>query len=355
ESGAVQDLVGVGVADAAQQPWIGQRALERVVLVLERGPERRGVGGEHVDPARIVLAQRPLALHEVDRRPALGAGLGQHERSALELECGQPLLAGASRARRFPVQTPGDHQMDHEEEIALERKDDPLADAPDARDLAPVSRCQAAAPPSAGRRDGAASRARDAPRRREAPARGGRLRRRAARASGGMVPSAAMDAYRAVVDKRDQRAFLPKPLPDESLRRILQAGRMTGSSKNSEPNRLVVVRDRERLRALAGLSRFARWLADAAVVVVIAQTQPHEFDAGRCAQNMMVAAWNDGIGSCPAPPPEADLGKALGIPAGVVINRVIGFGYVDPGHAAAPPSVARRRLPLDTLVHWETW
>src|SRR5438034_10739525 len=117
-------------------------------------------------------------------------------------------------------------------------------------------------------------------RRREAPARGGRLRRRAARASGGMVPSAAMDAYRAVVDKRDQRAFLPKPLPDESLRRILQAGRMAGSSKNSEPNRLVVVRDRERLRALAGLSRFARWLADAAVVVVIAQTQPHEFDAG---------------------------------------------------------------------------
>ncbi len=170
-----------------------------------------------------------------------------------------------------------------------------------------------------------------------------------------MVPSAAMDAYRAVVDKRDQRAFLPKPLPDESLRRILQAGRMTGSSKNSEPNRLVVVRDRERLRALAALSRFARWLADAAVVVVIAQTAQHEFDAGRCAQNMMVAAWNDGISSCPAHLPEADVAKLLGIPGGVVINRVIGFGYVDPGHAAAPPSVARRRLPLDTLVHWETW
>src|SRR5216117_3854477 len=44
----------------------------------------------------------------------------------------------APRTRRFPVQTPGDHQMDHEKEIALERKDDPLADTPDARDLAPV-------------------------------------------------------------------------------------------------------------------------------------------------------------------------------------------------------------------------
>ena len=51
-----------------------------------------------------------------------------------------------------------------------------------------------------------------------------------------------MDAYRAVVDKRDQRFFVDRPLPDEALRRILQAARMTGSSKNSEPNRLVVVR-----------------------------------------------------------------------------------------------------------------
>jgi nitroreductase len=164
-----------------------------------------------------------------------------------------------------------------------------------------------------------------------------------------------MDAYRATVDKRDQRAFLPKPLPDESLRRILQAARMTGSSKNVEPNRLVVVRDRERLRRLAAFGSFARWLADAAVVVVIAQTQRHEFDAGRCAQNMMVAAWNDGIGSCPAHLPEAELGTLLGIPSALHINRVIGFGYIDGAHAAAPRSVSRTRKPLDELVHWETW
>src|SRR5262245_27878124 len=164
-----------------------------------------------------------------------------------------------------------------------------------------------------------------------------------------------MDAYRAVVDKRDQRAFLPKALPDEALRRILQAGRMTGSSKNREPNRFVVVRDDERRRAIAGLSRFARWLADAAVVVVIVQTEQHEFDAGRCAQNMMVAAWNDGVSSCPAHVPEPELAKLLGIPSGVSINRVIGFGYVDPARTTPPASVARRRLPLETLVHWEMW
>lgn len=165
----------------------------------------------------------------------------------------------------------------------------------------------------------------------------------------------AMDAYRAVVDKRDQRVFLPTPIPDGALRRILQAGRMTGSSKNREPNRFVVVSDRERRAALAGLSRFARWLAEAAAVVVLVQTEAHEFDAGRCAQNMMVAAWAEGIGSCPAHLPEAEVAKLLGVPAGVTINRVLGFGYVDPAQAAPPASVARRRRPLEELVHWETW
>src|SRR5438046_9660218 len=63
-----------------------------------------------------------------------------------------------------------------------------------------------------------------------------------------------MDAYRAVVDKRDQRVYLPKPIPADALRRILQAARMTGSSKNREPNRLVVVSERAGVRALGALS-----------------------------------------------------------------------------------------------------
>lgn len=164
-----------------------------------------------------------------------------------------------------------------------------------------------------------------------------------------------VDAYQAIVAKRDQRAFLPRPISEESLRRILQAGRMTGSSKNRESNRFIVVRDRERLAAIAALGAFGAWLADAAAVVVIVQTDEHQFDAGRCAQNMMVAAWNDGIGSCPAHLPESDLAKLLGIPSTIAVNRVIGFGSIDPLRAGPPKRVGRRRLPLTELVHWETW
>jgi nitroreductase len=164
-----------------------------------------------------------------------------------------------------------------------------------------------------------------------------------------------MDTYRAIVDKRDQRAFLPRPIPDGALRRILQAGRMTGSSKNREPNRFVVVRDPARLGAIAALGRQARWLAGAAVLVAIVQTERHEYDAGRCAQNMMLAAWGDGIGSCPAHVPEAELGALLRVPAGLHVNRVIGFGYIDPDRSGPPKSVGRRRLPIEELTHWEGW
>ncbi|TMQ22565.1 MAG: hypothetical protein E6K82_13060 [Candidatus Rokuibacteriota bacterium] len=164
-----------------------------------------------------------------------------------------------------------------------------------------------------------------------------------------------MDAYRAAIDKRDQRAFLPTPIPEESLRRILQAGRMSGSSKNREPNRFVVVRDRRRVAAVAALGSQARWVAGAAVVIVLVQTERHEFDAGRCAQNMMVAAWGDGIGSCPAHVAEAELGALLGVPADLHVNRLIAFGYIDPARTAPPRGVARRRRSLDELTHHEGW
>ncbi len=52
-----------------------------------------------------------------------------------------------------------------------------------------------------------------------------------------------MDAYQTIVTKRDSRSYLEKPIEDEVLRRIVQAGRMAGSAKNTQPCRFVVVRE----------------------------------------------------------------------------------------------------------------
>ena len=70
---------------------------------------------------------------------------------------------------------------------------------------------------------------------------------------------------------------------------------------------------------------------------------------------MMVAAWGDGIGSCPAHVAEAELGALLGVPADLHVNRLIAFGYIDPARTAPPRGVARRRRSLDELTHHEGW
>ncbi|MBT5756041.1 MAG: nitroreductase family protein, partial [Acidimicrobiaceae bacterium] len=52
-----------------------------------------------------------------------------------------------------------------------------------------------------------------------------------------------MTPYESIISKRDLRVYTDQPIPDDVMHRILQAGRMAGSAKNLEVNRLVVVTD----------------------------------------------------------------------------------------------------------------
>lgn len=174
-----------------------------------------------------------------------------------------------------------------------------------------------------------------------------------------------MDPYQTILRLRSIRQFLDRPLPEESLSRILEAGRWCGSAKNSQPWRFVVVRDRDTLIQLSACGRYASHLKGAAANVVIV-TQPGRsgiFDAGRAAQNMMLAAWAEGIGSCIATFHDESCARAiLGIPAGWEIQTSISFGYPD---RSAPPTIEGQprerilamlgRKPLDELVRWEKW
>jgi nitroreductase len=173
-----------------------------------------------------------------------------------------------------------------------------------------------------------------------------------------------VEAYRAIVTKRDTRQFAPDPIPEDVLHRILQAGRMAGSAKNAQPVRLIVLRDPDRKAEIAACGQFAMHVPGCAVAVAIALA-PEEgraegftifrgpFDAGRAAQNMMVAAWAEGVASCPASMHDFECARTtLGLPEGYVVANVIAFGYPA---SAAPAAGARPRLPLDDFVHWERW
>lgn len=173
-----------------------------------------------------------------------------------------------------------------------------------------------------------------------------------------------MHTLRAILTKREIRAYTPAPLPDEVALRILRAGRASGSSTNSQPWRFVLVRERARLQALARCGRFAGHLAGAAAAVaVVIADRSAAFDAGRAAQNMMLAAWDAGVASCPASMHRHDdARRVLGVPDGWVIAIVLAFGYPDreapdliSGYPtwAVLPRTGRRRL--EEIAFAERW
>jgi len=174
------------------------------------------------------------------------------------------------------------------------------------------------------------------------------------------------DTYETIVSKRDTRRFADRPIPEAVLEKLVQAGRMAGSAKAAEPVRLILVRDqrqKERLAACGNFTPHVPTCAVAAVFVLVPEAgvvgAPFAifrgpFDAGRAAQNLMLAAWAEGIASCPASMHHAEkAAEVLGLPEGHVVANVIALGY--PAEEKDPVQGTRPRMPASDYVHYERW
>ena len=157
-----------------------------------------------------------------------------------------------------------------------------------------------------------------------------------------------MDAYLAVVSKRELRTYDARAIDAAAQRRILEAGRVAGSSKNRQARRFVVLRDPGLVaRAAACVYAPDNVLGAALVVaVVVGSKGPTSFDAGRAAQNMMLAASNEGIGSCPNGIADASaLREVVGHGDDEQVATVLTFGYPvtsrDPERLSAEEWIAR--------------
>src|SRR5947207_3923541 len=148
-----------------------------------------------------------------------------------------------------------------------------------------------------------------------------------------------METWQAISTVRVVRHFVDRPLEEEHLQRILNAGRRTASSKNEQVWTYVLVRDRDALRKLSEVGRYGGHLTGAAAAVALVgpdtggwRSATTNWDLGRAAQNMVLAAWDLGIGSAPATVFEHDLAaQLLGLPDGQRCNFILSFGYpADP-------------------------
>jgi nitroreductase len=158
-----------------------------------------------------------------------------------------------------------------------------------------------------------------------------------------------VDVYLGIASKRDQRDYAEMPIPHDVVRRILDAGRLSGNSQNKQRWEFVVVESAQRQLAQTV------WAPDnvlGAQLVIAICGDAQGVDVGRCAQNMMLCAWGAGVTSCPNGVRDREAAAAI---CGAEVKIVLTFGYpARPRNAEARTaeewSARAKRKSLDELV-----
>jgi nitroreductase len=162
---------------------------------------------------------------------------------------------------------------------------------------------------------------------------------------------------------RSVRLFSEREIPDDVLLDILDAGRWTGSAKNTQPWDLIVVKNRDSLEALAQRGRYAGHLAYAPLAIALVMHGDDVstlMDEGRLMQNLMLAAWAHGVGSCIASIYPADneqrARERLDIPKDRHLRTMLSIGYPAGPEALRLPEnapIRRGRRAMADVVSWE--
>ena len=156
---------------------------------------------------------------------------------------------------------------------------------------------------------------------------------------------------------RALRSYSDEPLSDALIERVLEAARWTGSSKNLQNWSFVVVDGAQKER-LAGCGDFTDPLRAAPIAfALVEETVGYEFDTGRVAQNVMLAADALDLASCPITLHREDDARAiLGLPEGARCRYAVALGY--PADDAAPRRFGGRKPMGDVAYrnrHGESW
>jgi nitroreductase len=162
------------------------------------------------------------------------------------------------------------------------------------------------------------------------------------------------DVFEAVRTMLAVRRYQDQPVPEAVLRRIVEAGRLTGSAMNKQPWHFIVVQDRETLRRLGALAPSGPYVGQAplAIVVAIEKTPFAASDASRAIQSMLLTAWADGVGSnWVGFGGLEDVKPLLDIPAGLDVLAILPFGYPVEARGRGK----KERKPLRVVAHRERY
>jgi len=127
------------------------------------------------------------------------------------------------------------------------------------------------------------------------------------------------------------REYQDRPIPDDVLRRIAEAGRLTASASNRQPWHFVFVSGHESLQQLGRLVRTGPYVANAAAAIVVAAERDNSIavsDVSRAVQSMILTAWADGVGSNWTGFSDLDaVREHVGLPEMYSVFAVLPLGY----------------------------
>jgi len=140
-----------------------------------------------------------------------------------------------------------------------------------------------------------------------------------------------LDTFECIRSRLEVKEFRGGRVPEEVVAKILEAGRLSPSAMNLQPWVFIVVRGRDKLKRLGELATTGRYIQDSDFVVVVV-TDPenpyHKIDGARAVQNMMLAAWNEGVGSrWVGGIKREEVKQYLNIPQDMYVLTIIPFGY----------------------------
>ncbi|HEY7031394.1 MAG TPA: nitroreductase family protein [Thermomicrobiales bacterium] len=177
------------------------------------------------------------------------------------------------------------------------------------------------------------------------------------------APTTPQDVVERIRTVRQARLYRPDPVPAEVVEQLLQLARWTGSSRNTQPWRFIVVTDREQLRLISRLRPPINWVADVPMAIAIvldgANIPSEAYDEGRLTERLLIGARVLGLGGGVAwfgdESQEAEGKRILGIPAEHTARSVVAIGYPTTTKDHRPNRNTPGRKPLSDLVSYDRW
>ena len=174
----------------------------------------------------------------------------------------------------------------------------------------------------------------------------------------------ARDRVAFLLGLRAVRNFRPDPVPQEVVDDLLRVARWSGSASNRQPWEVILIRNRETLKALAEVEGYAKHLAGATLGIALVMSgdperAEHEiYDEGRLSERLMLAADAHGVGSCIGWVVGDGVAAAkaiLGIPAERRLKTLLSLGYPDEAAQRTRQKPAQARKPMREIVHEERY